>query len=81
MGLLTGLRWMIDKIGVKEHLYSEVTEVSSIMDFDKVQRFDGLGKSHINKITKQNVPTPHVNGMSIPWGVRPARPDEIPKKR
>ena len=29
-GLLAGLRWMIDKIGVKEHLYSEVAEVSSI---------------------------------------------------
>ncbi|MFE6076590.1 RHS repeat domain-containing protein [Paenibacillus sp. NPDC057886] len=33
---------------------------------DKVQRFDGIGKGHINKITKQNVPTPHVNGKSIP---------------
>ncbi|MEK4529747.1 hypothetical protein NST38_30555 [Paenibacillus sp. FSL H8-0104] len=30
-GLLTGLRWMIEKIGVKEHLYSEVAEVSSIL--------------------------------------------------
>ncbi|MBN3524652.1 polymorphic toxin-type HINT domain-containing protein [Paenibacillus apiarius] len=49
--------------------------------FDKVQRYDGIGKSHINKITKQNVPTPHVNGKSIPGGVRPAYPEEIPKRR
>jgi len=49
--------------------------------FDKVQRYDGIGKGHINKVTKQNVPTPHVNGKSIPGGVRPANPNEIPKKR
>lgn len=30
-GILAGLRWMIDKTGVKEHLYSEVAEVSSIL--------------------------------------------------
>lgn len=30
-GLLAGLRWMIEKIGVKEHLYSKVAEVSSIL--------------------------------------------------
>ncbi|WP_371811785.1 RHS repeat-associated core domain-containing protein [Brevibacillus sp. HB1.3] len=49
--------------------------------FDKVQRYDGKGKGHINKVTKQNVPTPHVNGKSIPGGVRPANPNEIPRKR
>ncbi|MBE7682229.1 hypothetical protein [Paenibacillus sp. P13VS] len=30
-GLLTGLRWMIEKIGAKEHLYSEVAETFSIL--------------------------------------------------
>ncbi|SOC63643.1 MULTISPECIES: hypothetical protein [unclassified Paenibacillus] len=30
-GLLAGLRWTIDTIGVKEHLYSEVAETSSIL--------------------------------------------------
>jgi hypothetical protein len=46
MGVLAGLRWMIDKIGVKEHLYSEVTEVCSVMfnqDFinDCTEKFEG----------------------------------------
>ncbi|SFF50383.1 hypothetical protein SAMN04487969_1682 [Paenibacillus algorifonticola] len=34
--------------------------------FDKVQCYKGIGKDHIKKITKQNVPTPHVTGKSIP---------------
>ncbi|MEK3825874.1 hypothetical protein [Paenibacillus sp. FSL K6-1558] len=36
--------------------------------FDKVIRSDGIGKGHFNKVTKQNVPTPDVNGKSIPGG-------------
>ena len=44
-GLLKGLRWMIQKIVVMEHLYSEVSEVTSILinqDFIKecTQKFD-----------------------------------------
>lgn len=35
-------------------------------------------KSHTNKLTKEDVPTPHVQGKSIPGGVRPAEPWEIP---
>ncbi|GGG85239.1 RHS repeat-associated core domain-containing protein [Paenibacillus radicis (ex Gao et al. 2016)] len=49
--------------------------------FDKVQRYDGIGKGHHNKLTGKEIPTPHVNGKSIPGGVRPAYPNEIPKKR
>lgn len=30
-GLLTGLRWTIQKIGVREYLYSELSEVTSIL--------------------------------------------------
>jgi hypothetical protein len=30
-GVLSGLSWMIDKIGVREYLYSEMAEGSSIM--------------------------------------------------
>ncbi|MFC5401677.1 RHS repeat domain-containing protein [Cohnella soli] len=49
--------------------------------FDKVQRYDGVGASHYNKVSKQNVPTPHVNSKSVPGGVRPATKNEMPKKR
>jgi len=48
--------------------------------FDKVQSTDVKGAPHINKKTGESVPTPHTQGKNIPGGVRPARPDEIPKQ-
>lgn len=35
--------------------------------------------THFNKATQQPVPTPHVHEKTTPGGVRPARPDELPK--
>ena len=49
--------------------------------FDEVSRTDVVGGSHFNKVTQEDVPTPHVQGRNIPGGVRPARPDEIPRRR
>jgi hypothetical protein len=46
--------------------------------FDEAKRVDIEGKPHFNKVTGENVPTPHAHGKDIPGGVRPARPDEIP---
>ena len=52
--------------------------------FDSKKRFDGgkrdgsRGDDHFNKKTKENVPTPHVQGKDIPGGVRPATTEEIP---
>ncbi|WP_054024911.1 hypothetical protein [Bacillus sp. FJAT-28004] len=31
MGVYAGLKWMIDKVGVKEHLYSEIPVASPII--------------------------------------------------
>jgi hypothetical protein len=45
--------------------------------FKSLKRVDMLGKPHYNNVTKQYVPTPHVNDPSVPGGVRPANPDEI----
>jgi RHS repeat-associated protein len=53
--------------------------------FNPVKRFDGgkpdgsAGAAHVNKKTKQAIPTPHVQGKDIPGGVRPASPYEIPQ--
>ncbi len=46
--------------------------------FDSSKRVDITGGPHTNKVTGQDVPTPHVHGKDISGGVRPARPDEIP---
>jgi RHS repeat-associated protein len=47
---------------------------------DQVSRTDVTGKGHYNKETGEVVETPHVQGRDIPGGVRPARPDELPKR-
>jgi Pretoxin HINT domain len=44
-----------------------------------VKRVDLEGAEHYNKITKEYVPTPHVQANDIPGGVRRAEPWEIPK--
>ena len=52
-----------------------------------VKRFDGgkpdgsPGQPHTNKKTKVDVPTPHVQGKTVPDGARPAKPDEIPNNK
>lgn len=43
------------------------------------KRVDVAGKPHYNKATGRLVPTPHVQGLTIPGGVRPAESDEIPR--
>lgn len=48
--------------------------------FDRVRSTDVTGSPHYNKVTRQDVPTPHTQGRDIPGGVRPADPQEIPKK-
>lgn len=47
--------------------------------FDEVKRVDMMGDPHYNKVTGERVPTPHVHEMGTPGGVRPARPDEVPR--
>jgi hypothetical protein len=45
------------------------------------KRVDVGGRPHYNKETGRLVPTPHVQGRGITGGVRPARPDELPRGR
>jgi RHS repeat-associated protein len=47
--------------------------------FDRTQSTDVSGRAHYNKATGQYVDTPHTQGSSIPGGVRPATPSEMPK--
>jgi hypothetical protein len=48
-------------------------------------RFDGglpnggAGAPHFNKKLGVDVPTPHINDKTIPGGVRPALPSELPR--
>lgn len=49
--------------------------------FEPVKRYDGTGREHTNSKSGQVVPTPHVNEKATPGGVRPPRPEEIPKRR
>jgi uncharacterized protein RhaS with RHS repeats len=46
--------------------------------FDEAKRIDLVGDPHYNKISGQEVQTPHTHGKDIPGGVRPAKPEEIP---
>lgn len=45
------------------------------------KRVDVTGGPHFNKSTGVRVPTPHVRGRDVLGGVRPARPDELPRAR
>jgi hypothetical protein len=47
--------------------------------FDQAKRVDVTGAPHFNKVTREDVATPHVQEKGVPGGVRPARPDEVPK--
>ena len=47
--------------------------------WDSIKRFDGIGKKHLNKVQNKWVETPHIHEKHCPGGIRPARPDEIPK--
>jgi hypothetical protein len=48
--------------------------------YQETLRYDGRGQPHYNKVTGQDVPTPHVHTSTAPGGVRPAAPGEIPGK-
>ncbi len=50
--------------------------------FDQVKRVDtqhAHSRPHKNKVTKQEIPTPHTHDKTVPGGVRPATPDELPR--
>ena len=46
--------------------------------FQEKLRYDGKGEPHFNQVTREYVPTPHINDRSVPGKVRPAIPEEIP---
>ncbi|MET0049374.1 MAG: hypothetical protein ABW066_16480 [Sedimenticola sp.] len=48
-------------------------------NWTKGNRTDLTGKRHFNKKTNEWVDTPHTHDKNTPGGVRPAKPDEIPK--
>ena len=66
------------------HKY-ETYEKTKTGHFNPKKRYDGgkpdgsPGAPHRNKKTGEAIPTPHVQGKGVDGGVRPARPDEIPK--
>lgn len=50
--------------------------------FDQTKRIDtqySNPHTHVNKSTRDTVPTPHAHDQSALGGVRPARPDELPR--
>ena len=46
--------------------------------FESVKRVDLEGESHFNKVTNQDIATPHTHDPTCPGGVRPSTPNEIP---
>ena len=62
----------------------EVHERDGKKFFNPKKRFDGgkpdgtPGQPHKNKLTGEDVPTPHVQGKDIPGGVREPKPSEVP---
>ena len=57
--------------------YKENPQNPNGYDMDK--RYDGTGAAHRNKVTGENVETPHVHDPNTPGGVRVPEPWEIPK--
>jgi hypothetical protein len=72
----TTFRTNEDGVVIKYETYEP--NVNNPSGFDVVKRVDLKGKTHFNKVTGQEVPTPHVHGRNIPGDVRPASPSEIP---
>ena len=70
----------------KYETYGDMHQKGDKRFFDPKKRFDGgkpdgtPGAPHVNKKTKEPIPTPHVQGKNIPGGVRPAKAEEIPGK-
>jgi len=58
--------------GTIEHYTTYKSNPRNPSKFDKVLRYDGVGKAH------NGVPTPHIHEGKI---VRPAKPHEIPKMK
>ena len=46
--------------------------------FDEAKGYDGVGKSHKNKVTGEDL-IPHVHDKGVPGGVRNPEPWEIPR--
>jgi RHS repeat-associated protein len=46
--------------------------------YDEVKRYNRTGRGEYNKVTKEEVPTPHVHDPETPGGMRAPLPDEIP---
>lgn len=70
------------------HIYKyETYEKTSSGHYNPVKRFDGgkpdgsPGRSHINKQTRVEIPTPHIQGKRVPGGARVAKPSEIPNNK
>lgn len=55
------------------------------MFWNPQKRFDGgvpsgaAGQGHVNKVTRESVPTPHVQGKTVSGGVRAPEPYELPR--
>ena len=45
---------------------------------EPILRFDRYGREHYNKVSGQDIPTPHIHERFTPGEVRPAKPWEIP---
>ncbi len=48
--------------------------------FDEIKRVDLYGGTHYNKVTEENIPTPHVHESNIPGEIRNANDNEIPRR-
>lgn len=64
---------------IKWQEWKPTTDPRNPHPFEPGNRYDGRGDPHHNKATGEDVPTPHVHDPDAPGGVRPAKPDEIPK--
>ena len=59
--------------------YRPQTNPQNPNPWELVKRYDAIGRARYNKATDTWVPTPHVNDPTVPGGVRPAMPHEIPR--
>lgn len=48
--------------------------------FDEIKRVDLYGGTHYNKVTEENIPTPHVHESNVPGEIRNANDNEIPRR-
>ncbi len=63
---------------IKYDTYEPPKDSRNPNKWERTKAYQATGEPHYNKVTQQDVPTPHINSSRVPGGVRAAHAWEIP---